>query len=200
MFNSLPVVAGTAITLSLHGNPLTRRYGSFSMKLISALLFLSLTACSVFNAEDYIHVPTDDIRHAYIYAHYDQFDNLTNEEFVIVPNFRTFSKSYPSPYAKLLILSQSKAKVEIDSVELLAGARSIKVPVGDVLEISKSLENTSYFYHSIIVLRENDLDVAYWNSQDSFKLKVSYKLGEEGIKHVEFKLEHHVYKEIAWPT
>jgi hypothetical protein len=152
------------------------------MKLISILFLLLLSACNVVDIEDYIHEPTNDIRHAYIYSHHDQFDKLTDEDFLVVPNFRTFSKSFSSPYAKLLFLSKTEVKVEVLSVELVAGSKSKVVPVDEIVEISRSRENTSYYYSSVIVLRERDLDIVYWNSLSSFTLKVSYRAGRETVQ------------------
>mgnify|MGYP006890620960 FL=1 len=171
-----------------------------TMKLVSLIILLGVSACSVVDVEDYIHEPTDGIRHAYIYSHHEEFDKHVSEDFVLVPNFRTFSKSYSSPYAKLLVLSKSELKVEVMSIELTNENKSVTVQVGEALDISKTRDNTSYFYGSIIVIRADDLDVKYWNSQDFFTIKVSYHIDGGKIQYRKFKLKHDIYKDVAWPT
>jgi hypothetical protein len=190
-------VASTGLAIARR---LCGRYGSSTMKHLSIIFLLLLSACSVVEIEDYIHEPTDSIRHAYIYAHYEKFDKLTNKEFLIVPNFRTFSKSFSSPYAKLLVLSKMETNVEIVSVELRSGHEKVTVPVGDVLEVAKSDAGTSYFFSLIIVVREGDLEMKYWNSLEHFDLVVTYRHGNEDVQQANFKLDHDVYKDIAWPT
>ncbi len=170
------------------------------MKVLSIIILFFVSACSIVDVEDYIHESTDGIRHAYIYSHYEEFDKQASADFVMVPNFRTFSRSYSSPYAKLLILSKSELQVEIQSVELTGRDRSVTVVVGEVLDITKTRDNTSYFYNSIIALRADDLDVSYWNTQDLFTVKVSFSIGDGGTKQREFKLKHNKFKDIAWPT
>ncbi|SMF67040.1 hypothetical protein SAMN02745866_04289 [Alteromonadaceae bacterium Bs31] len=184
----------------LHCGRLARRYGSSIMKLLSIIILLTVSACSIVDVEDYIHEPTDGIRHAYIYSRHEEFDKQVSENFVLVPNFRTFSRSYSSPYAKLLILSKSELSVEILSIELTNEDKSVTVSVGEALDISKTRDNTSYFYGSIIVLRADELDTKYWNSQDFFTIKVSYNIDGGKILYREFKLKHDIYKDIAWPT
>lgn len=176
------------------------RYGSSIMKLLSIIILLTVSACSVIDVEDYIHESTDGIRHAYIYSHYEEFDKQVSENFVLVPNFKTFSRSYSSPYAKLLVLSKYELKIEIFSIELTNEDKAVTVSVGEALDISKTHDNTSYFYGSIIVLRADDLDAKYWNSQDFFTFKVSYSIDGGKIQYREFKLKHDIYKDIAWPT
>lgn len=106
--------------------------------LMSCLLFFG---CSVVTIEDYRNPETHELRQAIIYGR--GIDKLENEV-VLVPNFRTFTSSFPVRYSSLFIISETPAHVVIKSVTLTDPATDLKrtVEVNESFELDRELRDT----------------------------------------------------------
>lgn len=160
-----------------------------------------LCTCSIVELEDYVHEPTDRIRNAFVYSDYGRIAKLTDEPFLIVPDFRSFSRSFPVPHAKLYVLAKSKTEVTIENISLSSeDNKAVVININKSIVIDQSLKDTEYLYNVFALLSDANLDVRSWNSKENIRLSITFDKDGSGAQTKVFELHHEIYKEIAWAT
>ena len=165
------------------------------------VLFLILCSCSIVDVEDYEHEPTHNIRNSIIHWKYHRVAKLSNE-FLLVPNFREFSKSFsPHNSGRLYVLSKNQIKISIESVSLRSETRpETLIIINKSEELERVLTDTHFFHTNIEMLSSDTFPVEKWNSEPIIWLTIRYSINDGESKAKTFRIEHKISKNIAWST
>lgn len=165
------------------------------------ILLLELCSCSIVDVEDYVHEPTHKIRNSIVHWKYQRVAELTKETFLMVPNLREFSKSFSYPSGKLYVLAKTQRKVFIESVSLRSESKpEVLINVNKISELNRALKGTQYYSTNIVLFNSDNFPIEKWNSEPIIWLTIKYSENEGEIKVKSFKIEHEVFKEVAWST
>jgi len=165
------------------------------------ILLLFLCSCSVVDIEDYVHEPTNEIRNSIVHWEYGRVAKLTEAAFIVVPNFRTFSRSFSSPSGWVYILDKSNNEFYVESVSLKSESKpEVSVTINEKVSLDWKLKDTEYSYTKVSVFKSDTFDIETWNNQPVIIFTIKYSVNGGEIRTTEFKLQHKIYKEVAWPT
>ncbi|WP_226669250.1 hypothetical protein [Microbulbifer aggregans] len=163
--------------------------------LIACLLH---AGCSVVSIKDYRNAETHEIRQAIIYG--GEINDVAG--FEVVPNFRTFTSSFPVRYSSLVVLSEKPEKIFIKSASLTDPV-SGKV---ETLQLNKNyytnreLRDSGFLIESIRLFGTGKSDYSSFKDAKTLNLSVELAIGDSPLSTLRFRLRLVEYKDIAWPT
>lgn len=173
-----------------------------NLKFYPTLILLSLfCSCHIVEIDDYCHESTHEIRNSINHGKYSQIVGLSNAEIIIVPNFRTFSRSYSHFSGWIYILDKKQGQVYLKNVSLKTELKPEEtVVMNKSVSLDQKLGDTQYFYTQLPVFDSDSFDIEAWNNQPVIFFSITYSVNCGKLKTKQFKLHHKTHKDIAWPT
>lgn len=168
--------------------------------LLTVIFFLS--ACSFVEVQDYVHEPTQDLLESIIHSGHQEIEGAEGREFVIVPDFSTFSSSYSINKARLIIVSESANSISIKEARLLntSSGDSKSIDLHQQYEVSSLVPGTGFYLSFVSLWDENFVSVSSFNKANELELIVSYSTAGSELKTETMILKLVARKEIAWIT
>ncbi len=177
-------------------------FGSVAIKILLLTLSLCLGACRSVDVQDYVHEATHDIRQSLVYSSHQKIEGIKDRQFVVVPNFRTFTPSYTANRALLIIVSKGATSVHMDNAKLVnkdTGAIKV-IDIDQTYEVAKSVPNTDFYLGFVSLLKEDFDGFADFNQAKQIELTVNYRLVDGKAVTETMLLKLVVEKQTAWAT
>lgn len=173
---------------------------STSIKTLTFLLAIFLSACSTVVVQDYIHEPTQNLRQSIIYSGHTELDGIDENKFVIVPNFRTFTQSFSANRAVLIIVSDVQTSITFSSASLTnkdtGEVQSIEL--NEEYLVSKPVPETGYFLGFVSIFDHTYEGYEKFNSASELELEITYTISGGRPKTESLLLKLITKKEVAW--
>ena len=152
--------------------------------------------------QEYVHGPTDRIKHSIVYSSHTKIEGMENGNFKIVPNFRTFVPAYTVGRGELIFVSNIKTSVSVVSAKITnieTGANEV-IKFGRIIPVQKQVPDTGYFLGFMVVVDEKFRNKALYSGAKSIKLEITYNI-QGGTQSTEvFELKLITRKDVAWVT
>lgn len=168
-----------------------------------------MTSCKVVEYYDYVHRPTHDLRQALVWqqSSMKNVSKLTDEPVLLVPNFRTFTSSYPEPAATLFLCSDKPETILVLRATLTdpATSRTALVELNEEVRIDQKGYKKKNPLMTQISLFENDtMDFTQFKNAEELIMEVHYRYpsSDEDApdRKQTFKLQLKKVKDVVLPT
>jgi hypothetical protein len=173
-----------------------------TIRVLIAFIVLLLSACSFVDVQDYVHEPTNKLRHSIVYSSHTEIEGMDEEVLKLIPNFRTFSPSFSRKRGVMIFASKEKLTLTV----LQAKITNVETGVSDELTINsdvligKSVPDSPYYLGFLVVVDENFKKSDQYNGAGSLKLAITYVDASGNIINETFVLKLITRKEVAWVT
>lgn len=176
--------------------------GEFAIKYWLLIFALFLSACSVVDVQDYVHAPTHELRNSVIYSGHQSVRGVGDQQFVLVPNFRTFTSSYSVNRALLIVVSAGETIINVRNVLLRnqeTGAFEA-MELNKTFEVAKPVPDTEYFLGFVPLFKEDYARYSEFNQAGKLELTIKYSIDGGQLTTETAVLERVVDKDVAWVT
>lgn len=164
------------------------------------MIFVS--ACSIVDVQEYVHEPTNAIRHSVVYSSHTEIDGMNDEVFKIIPNFRMFAPSYSIKRGSLVFAANREMDVNVISAKITntETGDSSSIDIGRTISISKPIPNTKYFIGFLVVIDEQFSHPERYSGAQVINLEVLYTIANGKVVSENFVLKLITRKDVAWVT
>jgi len=170
-------------------------------RILLVILLTMLSSCSLVDIEDYVHEPTHEIRNSIVNWNYGLVGELTDSAFILVPNFRKFSKSFSHRSGDLIVIDKTQSTILIESISLKTDLMpDAIIAVNKTASPRSALKDTDYFFTNVILFDSDSFDISVWNGEATIWLTINYSVNGGKLDTKTFKLEHSISKMVAWMT
>lgn len=173
-----------------------------NIKILILLLPLLLCSCQLVEFQDYVHKPTQKLRQSLIYSGHKNVRGIDAQQLVLVPNFRTFTKSFPSNRAELFIVTSLDQEIIISEAVLRnLDTGAYKMIALDSKDVNfKPVEGTGYFIKSLLLLDKNDFPIHEFNTAKKLELVITYSVNNDAKRKEAMIIKLVTKKDFAWVT
>ncbi|RUO34855.1 hypothetical protein [Aliidiomarina soli] len=169
--------------------------------LLLTLVFL-LSACSSAEVTDYIHQPTQELRDSIIHSGQQEVSGIHGREFIIVPDFSTFSRSYSINQARLIIVSERTTSISIKEARLIHtdSGESELIELNQQYEVATLVPGAGVYLGFVPLLDIDFADYEHFNQAKELDLVISYRIAGGELKTQTMRLKLVTRNDIAWVT
>ena len=183
-----------------------------------ALLFGSCApSMPTYQGENYAHKPTHAIYQAMLQSEYERAEKLVlelDQDLVVVPRLREFSKDFSTNYAFIYFISAGDTpEITVKSVTFTADGiapliddreRTINLAVRTITSPIMSSDDLAQFdlpYSRLMVFSMVDgVDASAFHARDELTVSVIYRINNGPWITETFDMKKYSYTDIAWPT
>jgi len=188
---------------ALQSRPCGRRYiREVQIRYLSLFAIIFVSACSIVDVQEYVHKPTNTIRHSVVYSSHTKIDGMNGEEFKIIPNFRMFAPSYSFKRGTLIFASNKELNVKVLRAKItnMDTGESTDIGINREVSINKSIPKAQYFIGFLVVIDEKFGQSVKYSGAQVLNLEVLYKDKSGETITETFVLNLITRKDVAWVT
>lgn len=170
--------------------------------VLLGILFI-LPSCKIVSFYEYTHKPTASVMQALWDGKYSSAKSLKNRDLVIIPDFRSFTSSFPNPGSRLIVCSKKNDPFWIEKAILRVKGEDIETTLNFSKDVPYKQPIGESGYHIVWILLFDDKNTEYskYKIKEHLELELHYAPSKNDLVKVDtFELELIKRKDFAWPT
>ena len=177
-------------------------YFGGDIRYLSLFVIIFVSACSIVDVQEYVHEPTNSIRHSVVYSSHTKIEGMNGEDFKIIPNFRMFAPSYSFKRGALIFAANKEMSVNVIGAKIMNmdTGESSTIDINREISIDKPIPKDKYFIGFLVVIDEEFSHSEKYSGAQELNLEVFYKNASGEIVTEIFVLNLITRKDVAWVT